>query len=870
MAGRLEQQTRNDGATTRLIYSPSQTWMQQLQQVEAGQSEFQTLSVLDGAGRVYARSSQLPGSTGGYAAVHTEYDQLGRVYRQSNPTEVTNFWAPAGDDAVGYRYTLIDYDWQGRETFITPPDGYATERIYGGCGCAGGEVVTIRDERGRPRRRMTSDVLGRLVKTEELQLTDNTTAYSTAITTYNARDQVVQVNHAGQVRSTAYDGYGRLRAETTPEQGTTTRVYNLDDTVQSMTDARGVTSTMTYNNRHLVTRITYGIPAGSNVAATPDVTYSYDAAGNRTLTTDGLGETRYTYDVQSRLTEEARSFSDLSGGPLNGTPADTHFRLKYEYNLADQLTKVTNPWGAQVGYTHNFAGQMTGVTGAGYANITSYTSGLQYRASGQLKRMTYGNGRTLAVDYDVRLRPSRWDVAGVLGEEYSYSYFGQYAAPQYGENTEKVTYAKNLYDATLDRSYEYDQVGRLSKSYTGAQARVHVGLATTGAADGPYAQTYTYDVRGNMMTRQGWGGSFGQTSIDQTLNYDAGNRLTVNPATGTAMTYDAAGHLTADGQETFQYNAEGQQTYASGTGLQQFYDGDRLREKKIENSVVTYYLRSSLLGEQVVAEVNGDGSWRRGYVYAGGELIATQANGVTYVHEDPVTKSQRYTDQAGALVTTMVGDLDPWGGETARSINPNQQPQLYTTYTRDLNGEDDAQQRRYQSQFQRFMQPDPYSGSYDLSDPQSFNRYSYTNNDPVNYTDPSGLFALIEPRPRPLPRDVVPFWFYGFFVFQPFMLLPLDPPGGSGGEYTETPIVEPPQSDMTQRFKNCLDKHLKGAPSQFDVYAAQEALEAANYDKDRASMIGAFWGRESNFDFTPTGDHGPAQLTSWLNLHKGT
>lgn len=33
----------------------------------------------------------------------------------------------------------------------------------------------------------------------------------------------------------------------------------------------------------------------------------------------------------------------------------------------------------------------------------------------------------------------------------------------------------------------------------------------------------------------------------------------------------------------------------------------------------------------------------------------------------------------------------------------------------------------------------PWDGSYDLTDPQSFNRYAYTENDPVNFIDPTGL-----------------------------------------------------------------------------------------------------------------------------------
>lgn len=39
--------------------------------------------------------------------------------------------------------------------------------------------------------------------------------------------------------------------------------------------------------------------------------------------------------------------------------------------------------------------------------------------------------------------------------------------------------------------------------------------------------------------------------------------------------------------------------------------------------------------------------------------------------------------------------------------------------------------RRYNRWHLRFDQPDPYDGSYDLTDPPSFNRYAYVNNDPV-------------------------------------------------------------------------------------------------------------------------------------------
>jgi RHS repeat-associated protein len=124
-------------------------------------------------------------------------------------------------------------------------------------------------------------------------------------------------------------------------------------------------------------------------------------------------------------------------------------------------------------------------------------------------------------------------------------------------------------------------------------------------------------------------------------------------------------------------------------------------------------------------------------VYLGGQLLAMQAGGVKWVHQDPVVKSQRLTDTYGQIIGAV--ELDPWGGETTRSWQSQQQSHKFTTYERDADGEDYAQMRSYNSWWSRFSQPDPSDGSYNLTDPQSLNRYSYVQNDPVNFVDPSGL-----------------------------------------------------------------------------------------------------------------------------------
>ncbi len=77
-------------------------------------------------------------------------------------------------------------------------------------------------------------------------------------------------------------------------------------------------------------------------------------------------------------------------------------------------------------------------------------------------------------------------------------------------------------------------------------------------------------------------------------------------------------------------------------------------------------------------------------------------------------------------------------GEDRGTVQPNDSLK-FATYTRDTaTGLDYADQRYYANNFGRFMSPDP--GPAVLTIPQSWNRYSYAINDPVNNNDPGGDF----------------------------------------------------------------------------------------------------------------------------------
>jgi YD repeat-containing protein len=288
----------------------------------------------DGLGRPIAVSTEHPGSTGGYKAMVTKYDVMGRVSATSNPTEISGSFLPYGDDSAGWLYTMQTYDWKGRPLVTTNQDGTTKIASYGGCGCAGGEVVTIQDEGtligGTPTRRQYksySDVLGRVVKTQTFAW-DGITPYQTNTTTYNVLDQATLVRqYDGDISSSTfqdstmeYDGYGRLYRSHAPQQLTegtstntfnyTTFTYNADDTKHVVADGRGATATFSHNSRRLVTRIDYGAPGGSGITVPSSVEFGYDGAGNRTSMTDGLGTVTYVYDSLSQMTDETRDFSD--------------------------------------------------------------------------------------------------------------------------------------------------------------------------------------------------------------------------------------------------------------------------------------------------------------------------------------------------------------------------------------------------------------------------------------------------------------------------------------------------------------------------------------------------------------------------------
>ena len=633
--------SNNNHAYTRFVYQSSMTEVDTyILQSTMPTVEIYSAQFLDGAGRVISTRRELPGSNGGYSGQKFVYDTMGRLSQQSNPTEVDTSGTPAGDDAGAWKYTTQSYDWKGRPLITTNTDTTTRTVTYGGCGCAGGEVVTTQDEVLR-KQKMTYDVLGRLLKTEVLNA--DLTTYSTTKNTYNARDQVTLIRqYQGSDTSTTfqdtamtYDGHGRLSTRKAPiEDSATTYAYYSDDTVQTVTDPRGARSTFTYNGRHLVTGISYAKPGNapivgpSAITPVPAVTFDYDAGGNRLLMTDGLGRVDYVHDMWSRLTSETRTFNDF--------PNST-YPLNYAYNLAGELKQLTDAFSSVTSYSYNQAGQLTSVAGSGPNSAPSYISQIGYRAWGAPKQISYGNGLSMTMSYNSRLQVSSFNVPGLLGATLTYYSDGRIHA------------SKDTIDRTFDRAYNYDQVGRMTEALTGSGA----GLGS--ALTGPYHQSYDYDAFGNMTSRAGrlWTGSdngYSTTYVndrDQNWSYNAEGDA-VTQTTLTAV-FDAAGRRSSS---TAPSRRIGTQTV--NLELDETYDGDgqQVKEVKTIGTTVTptCRLRSSLLGGQIVDEIDGSGAKATGFIYAGGQPIARyQSTQLLWVHRDPLNTRERLSSSTGAL-----------------------------------------------------------------------------------------------------------------------------------------------------------------------------------------------------------------------------
>ena len=669
----------------------------------------------DGAGRVVRSGVGAGLSPGGFDMIGIVYDSLGRESKRSNP-----YSGDSSGNGTPQYWTTSQYDVLSRVKLVTFPDGQTAETTHAGGSPGVGATVTVKDQAGRERKSEV-DGLGRVVKVTE-ENPDSGQMDSAYVTTYtyDALDNLKQVSQGTQSRNFNYDALSRLISQTTPEAGTVTFTYTTFDAVATRTDARGVVTTYGYDSLNRLQTISYNTSGAPGVAATPGVTISYKATspgyGQISSVTDATGGESFAYDSLGRVSSKTRTIDSRS------------YQTQYLYNNASQITTLIYPSGKRVRVNRDSQGRMSGIDKVDSSGnvLASYMSGVAYNSAGVVSGFSLGNGVTEGFTYNNRLQMETQKVTkagGPQGGLMSLTYGYESATGQMGMSTsagntgQLVSITGTVNGANRDQAFTYDNVGRL-KTATGW---------------GTWQRRYAYDRFGNRTGM--WNATSGGTQLQSitiaSVNSVVNNRIAnVN---GVSYTYDASGNVTWDGGYNFAYDGESRQVSVNSGGTASYgYDNSGRRVKKVAGGVTTHYVWE---GSQVIAEYNGStGALISENIYAGTKMVAREQAGVTrYFHQDRLS-TRLITDGTGNAVGTE--DYLPFGEEAG--VVGESEKHRFTNYERDgETGTDYAVNQQYQMSAGRYMQVDPISGEID--DPQSFNRYSYVGNDPINFADPSGL-----------------------------------------------------------------------------------------------------------------------------------
>ncbi len=645
------------------------------------------------------------------AAVYqdTVYDAAGQAVRKSRPYF-------AGETAQWSRYT---YDKLGRVKSETLPNGNLTTTNYDGL-----EGGWIRERRHVQTSALTTarttvqehDALGRVVRTTDPAGSQTSFRYTES----GKQKKVTAAN--GSVTTRSFDPRGRMLSETDPDRGTQTYVYNALGERVSQTSARGQTVLLKYDLLGRLVRRSEPEGTTAWVYDTPSTgkgrlaqvsgpdgylrTHAYDAIGRPTGETVTIGGERFTgsrtYDAAGRVSTVTYPRSGLV--------------VRHEYTATGYLSKVRK--NASCG--------------------TVYWTAEDVNADGQVEELLLGNGVGTTRVYDPKtglVQSIQSGLGGTSGvQDLGYAFDG------YGNLTSREDFTQEVYE-----SFTYDPLNRLTGS-TLKNAETEAVLSS---------KSYRYDAVGNLVNK---------SDVSATdYGYGAGSAgpHAVTSAGGHTYAYDASGNMVSGGGRTLTWTSfQKPRTMAKGTTRSTFEYGPerkRVRQVKVKGSVTETVTYVGGLYERV--EKTGVATEHVHYIFAGGARIAVEtaseaANSsaeLRYLHQDHLGSVDVVTNESGAVVERL--SFGAFGERrVAQGTTAWQDSALALSSAETRRGFTDHEQlddfglvhmngRVYDPHLGRFLSADPFV-QFALSS-QGYNRYTYVNNNPLSFTDPSGYFKSL-------------------------------------------------------------------------------------------------------------------------------
>ena len=489
---------------------------------------------------------------------------------------------------------------------------------------------------------------------------------------------------------------------------------------------------------------------------TPATTFAYNVDRQLTTTTrpDGLVTTR-TYNSAGKL--------DLLQTPTGNVDYDYFGLTPCPGCAPGRLQRITDPSGVILSHTYD-GSLLTSLTWSGAVNgAVSFTYDDSFRNIGET--VTVGaTSSPIVFGYDpdditICASPTSCSPAGTDALSVSLdSQNGRVTGSTLGTVSDLWTYnaygelAK--YEAAASGSTVFSEIVDTVAAPRDALGRI----VTRAEVNGPSSLTfgYTYDSRGRL-TAVSVNGSPSESYV-----YDAnGNRTSFTSGGSTVTgTYDAQDRLLTYGNLSYTYTANGElrtktdsatsetTTYTydvrgnltrvdlpSGDVIEYLLDGqDRRVGKKRNGTLEKQWLYKD--GLNIVAELDGTGNLVSRFVYASKPNIPAfmMRGGVTYRIISDHLGSPRVIVNVSTGAVTWRANFDAWGNRTLIAGVGDFVPFGFA------GGQFDGD-----TGLTRFgaRDYDPNVGRWTSKDPIGFEGgvalYGYSNFDPINEIDPSGL-----------------------------------------------------------------------------------------------------------------------------------
>jgi RHS repeat-associated protein len=668
------------------------------------------------------------------------YDGAGRTTAETFLTGVRE--SDDGTTEYAERWVTAT-EYHGDRTKVTPPAG-------------GTPTTTFTDARG---------------KTTAVRQHTSATAYQDTTYRYDAADRLIGVSDpAGNDWSYAYDLRGRQIAATDPDKGTTTSTYDAAGQVLTTTDARGEVLGYTYDALGRKTSL-----RDDTVTGTLRAQWTYDtlAKGQLTSATRFAGGKQYVTGVTGY---------DHHGRPLGQTvtiPAglgglSKQWTTSYTYTVDGRVAVTTLPAAGALAAEK----VTTGFDAANQADalVTSMVSpslpygtivnGTAYSPYGDVLQLDMGANYPVVATYQYQqgtrrlaaMSINRSTTGGLLDLNQKFSY----------DDAGNVLSVADTPTASGTKAgtecFAYDSLRRLSQAWTPSSndcAKAPTNATLGGAA--PYWTTWTHDAVGNRKTQvqQPVGSSSQATTTTYTYPAAGAARphattkaVKTGASTGTSsFAYDATGNMTTrtvTGQtaQTLAWDAEGELDAITESGAvsdDYLYDADGNRLLRTQDGVTTLYLPGgqevTLSGTTVTAvryyQATGKTvGMRTGAAAKGTTTIVPDAHGTGFIQVDQSTNTltRRYTDPYGNIRS----------GGTFRGDH------RFLDKPTDTSGLTAISARYYDPVLGRFISVDPLM---DLTNPQQWNAYAYSSNNPTTWSDPTGLIQWDNGAPGSAPKQ---------------------------------------------------------------------------------------------------------------------